>query len=177
MHGTARHCVWGSVSCSRCKVHEVNKPDLIDPWSHFSKGVIVGTTMAHWWQLLLWNSAWGSMSAKEECISYLVSQMLLNLPHGPVKQPHLNWQEVSELSGWCTDRTGLKWHWMNDRARCRADSHEPSCIPYRKVLMIQVGKRINPRPWSSEWLQIPNVRHGRPTGPSVASVKQRRANA
>lgn len=23
-----------------------------------------------------------------------------------------------QLPGWCTDHTGIKWHWMNDRATC-----------------------------------------------------------
>jgi len=26
---------------------------------------------------------------------------------------------MTPLTGWCTDRTGYKWHWMNDRTKCR----------------------------------------------------------
>ena len=55
------------------------------------------------------------------------------------------------LPGWCTDRTGLKWHWINDRAMCRNFViSELSCIPYLNVrhhtALGEGGKRIAPRP-------------------------------
>ena len=47
------------------------------------------------------------------------------------------------LPGWCTDRAGLKWHWMNDRARCRNFViTKLSCIPYLNVRHHTVEKVV-----------------------------------
>ena len=64
------------------------------------------------------------------------------------------------LPGWCTDRMGLQWYWMNDRARCRAlwcfnlvVSHTWMCLG---ILYGWVRKRIAPRPKLSHKMSISN---------------------